>query len=70
MPAAPHEIDPQEFLHEHLAQASPDLLWNCCKRSSMPLLSVQADTVCGADYGTRTDERILWQTSRSRESIQ
>ncbi|GAB3493548.1 hypothetical protein GCM10027572_21070 [Flexivirga lutea] len=57
MTAAPHDIDPQEFLHEHLAQASPDLLRELLQMFINTLLSGQADTVCGADYGTRTDQR-------------
>jgi len=57
MTAAPHDIDPQAFLHEHLAQASPDLLRELMQMFVNVLLSGQADTVCGADYGTRTDER-------------
>jgi len=58
MTAGPHNIDPQEFLHEHLAQASPDLLRELMQMFVNALLSGQADTVCGADYGTRTDDRV------------
>lgn len=57
MTAAPHDIDPQEFLHDHLAQASPDVLRELLQMFVNTLLSGQADTVCGADYGTRTTDR-------------
>ncbi|PRZ34769.1 transposase-like protein [Antricoccus suffuscus] len=57
MTATPHSIDPQEFLHEHLAQASPDLLRELMQMFINTLLWGQADTVCGADYGTRTEAR-------------
>ena len=57
MTASPQSIDPQEFLHEHLAQASPDLLRELMQMSINALLSGQADAVCGADYGTRTEAR-------------
>jgi hypothetical protein len=41
-------IDPAEFLHEHLAQASPDLLRALMQRFINTLSSVDADSVCGA----------------------
>ncbi len=50
-------IDPQEFLHEHLAQASPDLMRDMLQMFVNALLSGQADNVCGADYGSRVEER-------------
>ncbi|GGK73868.1 IS256 family transposase [Ornithinimicrobium pekingense] len=50
-------IDPEQFLHEQLAQASPDLMRELLGTFINSLLSAQADSVCGADYGTRTTER-------------
>ncbi|MGD8202501.1 IS256 family transposase [Ornithinimicrobium sp. W1679] len=50
-------IDPEQFLHEQLAQASPDLMRELLQSFINSLLSAQADSVCGADYGTRTTER-------------
>ena len=50
-------IDPAEFLHEHLAQASPDLLRELMQGFINTLLSADADSVCGAAYGTRDPER-------------
>ncbi|MDQ3526582.1 MAG: IS256 family transposase [Actinomycetota bacterium] len=50
-------IDPEQFLHEELAQASPDLMRHLLQTFINSLLSAQADSVCGADYGTRTAER-------------
>jgi putative transposase len=44
-------------LHEQLAQASPDLMRQMLTTFINALLSAQADTVCGADYGTRAPER-------------
>jgi len=55
MTAAPHDIDSQEFLHEHLAQASLDLSRELMQMFVNALLSGQADAVCGAGHGTRTD---------------
>ncbi|TXD32649.1 IS256 family transposase, partial [Lujinxingia vulgaris] len=48
---APSSIDPAQFLHEHLAQASPDLLREMLTTFVNTLLSAEADTVCGAAYG-------------------
>ena len=50
-------IDPAEFLHEHLAQASPDLLRELMQGFVNTLLSADADSVCNAAYGTRDPAR-------------
>ncbi len=50
---ASSSIDPAEFLHEHLAQASPDLLRELMQGFVNTLLSADADSVCGAAYGAR-----------------
>ena len=50
-------IDPAEFLHEHLAQASPDLLRELMGGFINTLLSADADSVCGASYGARDEAR-------------
>ncbi|MDN5764578.1 MAG: IS256 family transposase, partial [Humibacillus sp.] len=51
-------IDPEAFLHEQLAQASPDLMRELLGTFINALLCAQADTVCGAEYATRTPERV------------
>lgn len=56
--AAPSSIDPVHFLHEHLASASPDLLRSMLTTFINTLMSAEADAVCGAGYGERSDERI------------
>ena len=50
-------IDPEAFLHEQLAQASPDLMRELLGTFINALLCAQADSVCGAEYATRSDER-------------
>ena len=50
-------IDPAVFLHEQLAQASPDLMRELLGTFINALLSAQADSVCGAEYGTRIPDR-------------
>jgi transposase-like protein len=56
MTAAP-SIDPAQFLHDQLAQASPDLMRELLTTFVNALLSADADAVCGAAYNARTPER-------------
>ena len=46
---APSSIDPAHFLHEQLAQASPDLLRQMLTTFINTLMSAEADAVCGAE---------------------
>ncbi len=55
---APSSIDPAQFLHEHLTQASPDLLRQMLTTFINTLLSADADAVCGAGWGEVSDERV------------
>jgi transposase-like protein len=57
MAAAP-SIDPARFLHEHLAQASPDLLRSLLTTMIDTLMSAEADAVCGAGHGERSEARV------------
>ena len=43
---------------EHLQRAEPDLLRSMLSTFVQALMSADADTVCGAAYGTRSRERI------------
>jgi putative transposase len=54
---APSSIDPAHFLHEQLAQASPDLLRQMLTTFINTLMSAEADAVCGAGYGQRSEDR-------------
>ena len=56
MTASP-SIDPARLLEEQLSQASPDLLRQMLQTFINTLLSAQADSVCGAEYGTSSSER-------------
>ncbi len=48
---APSSIDPAHFLHEQLAQASPDLLRQMPTTFINAVMSAEAEAVCGAEYG-------------------
>ena len=55
---APKSVDPAGFLREQLESASPDLLREMVKAFADALMSAEADAVCGAPYGRRSDERV------------
>ena len=56
MTAVP-SIDMSGWLHEQLDQASPNLLRGIVRTFAQALMSADADAVCGAGYGERSDER-------------
>src|SRR5215213_6206170 len=58
MTADPKSIDLPEFVAEHLRRAEPDLLRNLLQTFVEELMSAEAEAVCGADYGTRSSERM------------
>ncbi|MGS0686292.1 IS256 family transposase [Nakamurella sp. GG22] len=53
-----HPIDPETFLADQLAAASPDLLRSMLSTFVQALMGAEADTICGAGYGERSDERV------------
>jgi transposase-like protein len=56
--AAPVSVDAGGFLREHLESASPDLLRTMVKTFAEALMSAEAEAMCGAPYGQRSEERI------------
>jgi len=54
---ASKSVDPASFLREQLESASPDLLRDMVKTFADALMSAEADAICGAPYGVRSDER-------------
>jgi hypothetical protein len=55
---ANNSIDPSLFLSQHLERAEPDLLRSMLKTFIEALMGAEADALCGAPYGARTDERV------------
>jgi putative transposase len=53
----PHPIDVEKLLAEQLATASPDLLRGLLSTFIAALMSAEADALCGADYGKRSEGR-------------
>jgi putative transposase len=54
----PKSVDPAGFLREQIESASPDLLREMVKTFADALMSAEADAVCGAAYGQRSQERV------------
>ena len=54
---APHVIDPAGLLGEALSQVSPDLMCSLLQHVINALLSAEADTVCGAQWGQQDPQR-------------
>ncbi len=55
---AKHSIDPVQFWSEHLEHADPDLLRSMLKTFIDALMGAEADAICGAPYGARTEDRV------------
>ena len=54
--AAGPSIDVSGWLEEQLAQASPDLLRAMVATFAEALMGAEADAVCGAAYGERSED--------------
>lgn len=66
--AVPGSVDASAFLREQLETASPDLLLSMVKKFAEALMSAEADALCGAPYGERSDERTNHRNGyRARE---
>jgi putative transposase len=51
-------IDVSEFLGKQLEAASPDLLREMVRTFAEAIMGAEADALCGASYGERSDEQI------------
>jgi putative transposase len=66
--AVPESVDAAGFVREHLESASPDVLRAMVKTFAEALMSAQADALCGAPYGQRSEERTNQRNGyRARE---
>src|SRR5947207_11115057 len=65
---APKSMDPAQFLREQADTAGPDVLRAMVKTFADALMSAEADAICGAPYGQRSDERTNHRNGyRARE---
>ncbi|MBX6765903.1 MAG: IS256 family transposase [Actinomadura rubrobrunea] len=51
-------VDPAGWFAEQIGACEPDLLRSMVKTMAEALMSAEADAVCGAGYGERSDERV------------
>ena len=68
MTADPKSIDLPSFVAEHLERAEPDLLRSMLKTFVEALMSTEADALCGAEYGSRSPERVITRKGIGRGS--
>jgi putative transposase len=66
--AATPSIDLSGWLSEQLTQASPDLLRQMLSTFVEALMGADADAICGALYGERSDERVNTRNGYRRRS--
>ncbi len=52
-----HDIDLHQFLTDRLTDASPDLLRSLLATFIDVLMGAEADSLCGASFGERSDSR-------------
>jgi len=65
---ANNSIDPALFLSDHLERAEPGLLPSMLRTFIEALMGAEADALCGAPYGARSDDRVTSRNGyRSRE---
>lgn len=51
-------MDPVSWLRKQLEMADVDLLREMVRTFAETLMSAEADALCGASYGERSDERV------------
>jgi putative transposase len=56
--AAEPSLNVASLLREHLQSASPDVLRAMVQTFAETLMSAEADAICGAEYGERSDQRV------------
>ena len=56
--AASESVNPVELLRGQIEGASPDVLQAMIRTFTQAVMSAEADAICGAGYGQRSDERV------------
>jgi transposase-like protein len=66
--AADNSVDPAGWLAEQIGACEPDVLRSMVKTMAEALMSAEADALCGAGYGQRSQERVNQRNGyRSRD---
>jgi putative transposase len=56
--AASESVNPVDLVREQIEGASPDVLQAMIRTFAQAVMSAEADALCGAGYGQRSDERV------------
>ncbi|MFD0782950.1 IS256 family transposase, partial [Micromonospora azadirachtae] len=56
--AVSESVNPVDLLREQIEGASPDVLQAMVKAFAQALMSAEADAICGAGWGQRSEERV------------
>jgi putative transposase len=56
--AVGNSVDPASWFTEQIGACEPDLLRQMVKTMAEALMSAEADAMCGAGYGERSEERV------------
>ncbi|SDI23764.1 Transposase, Mutator family, partial [Sinosporangium album] len=56
--AANNSVNPAAWLAKQIETGDPDMLRSMVKTMADALMSAEADTLCGAGYGERSDDRV------------
>jgi putative transposase len=56
--AVSDSVDPEAWCAEQIGACEPDPLRSMVKTMGEAIMSAEADTVSGAGYGDRSDERV------------
>ena len=56
--AVGNSVDPASWFAEQIGACEPDLLRQMVKTMAEAFMSAEADAMCGAGYGERSDERV------------
>ena len=56
--AVGNSVDPASWFAEQIGACEPDLLRSMVKTMAEALMSAEADVMCGAGYGERSEERV------------
>ncbi|MEZ7129034.1 transposase [Nonomuraea sp. AD125B] len=66
--AAGPSVTPAQWLAQQIETGDPDMLRSMVKTMAETLMSAEADSLCGATYGRRSDERTNSRNGYRRAS--
>jgi transposase-like protein len=67
--AVSDSVDPAGWFAGQIGACEPDLLRSMVKTMAEALMSAEADAVCGAGYGERSQERTNWRVDTAENRL-